>query len=126
MTPAKRKVGRPRSNKRQFCIRMTPEAHALLTKASKNAGSQRLSDWLEALAFGNVTQPAPDLSEMTPTQIGQAFRVGCDQAAKALLNVLEVVDHEPAVGEHDLRAFGSVKETYREMVCLARSVGIGN
>lgn len=123
MKATKRRVGRPRSGKHQYCIRMTPKANAALTQAARAAGYTRLGDWLETLAQADVAG-AFNLDGMSSVELANAFHVACNRAATALSTVLEVLDYAPVAGKDGLKALGAVKERYQSMMRLARSVGI--
>ena len=105
MKVAKRKVGRPKTGKKGFCIRMTPKAKAALTRAARAAGYARLGDWLEILAMADAAEDALDLDGMSAAERANTFRNACNRAAGALSTVCEVLDYEPAVGKGGLEAF---------------------
>jgi len=124
MKASNRKVGRPKSGKEQFCIRMAPKAKAALTRTARAAGYTRLGDWLETLAQADVAAGALDLDGMSSVELANSFRVACNRAATALSTVLEVLDYAPVVGKDGLKAFRSLKDRYQRIMRLARNVEI--
>src|SRR4051812_48135397 len=117
-----KKVGRPSTGKKAYCIRMTPTTNAALLKAAKVAGYSQLGDWLDSLPVARAAMNAR-ISVMSAAERASAFRIGCENATKSLSIPYEVIDqvidHDPRVGKSGMEAFRRIKERYASMVQLA-------
>ena len=117
MKSTKRKVGRPKSGKKAYCVRMTPAGHDAVLKLAKAAGFAQLGDWLHSLAAASAE--VKPFGDMADEELTIAFAGACDETTKALNQLLEILDHTPHPTKSDLKAFRTMRRRYQHVIRFA-------
>jgi len=123
----KRKVGRPLSGKKGYCIRMSPTTCAKLRLAAKRDGCAHLDEWLTRIAAASEAIDPASLKGTPFEDLSGAFRHYCGQAANALSALFQVADENMLVPDEpdNQEAFKKVKTEYTKLVHFLMNFGSG-
>ncbi|HEV7927031.1 MAG TPA: hypothetical protein VGR14_16865 [Verrucomicrobiae bacterium] len=127
-TKAKRsgKMGRPPSGNRAFCIRMKPNTHDDLLRASQKDGYERLGEWLDdrpVEVLFKLSNPAR-LKNPAPARLNAAFQEYAKEIALALGEMRLIVERNHMLDddEENLKAFKRMKWAYYNLMRRLASI----
>jgi hypothetical protein len=91
----KRKVGRPASGNKGFCIRMQAATYKDLCRAAETDGYKRLGDWLDHRFTPLLHQIHGQLDETeSPDKMEKQFLLHSAEAAKAISKLRVIIGHD--------------------------------
>ena len=129
-----KKVGRPPSGNKPFCIRMQPGAYDELSRVAKADGCRRVGDWLNnwlnkkaaEISHKQTEPPAPSPSSVN--RYDCAFRQHAEVAANAISKFADHVKGNPLwlvsdQSDQNQQAFNNVKLALdRLRQCVKKSI----